>query len=352
MSILHNTPTPLPAVARVRACRRRTRLMALSAGLVALALLAASSLVVGARGIAPATAWQAVVAFDPANSDHLLLRHLRVPRTLLAMLIGCALGTAGVLMQALTRNPLADPGLMGVNAGAAVAIAAAIAAFGVTGMAVQMGFGFAGAALGGAAAYLFGGIRQGFDPLRTLLAGTALSAVLLAATQVITINSDNAVFDQFRHWAVGSLQGRGYAVLGPASVATAAGLAIAHAMARGLDAVALGTDVSRTLGARPAFMWLGCSAAIVLLAGAATAAAGPIAFIGLAAPHLARQAGGADHRWRLCFAMLLSALLVLTADLLGRLIARPDEVQVGIVSAIIGGPVFVALARRRRLGAP
>lgn len=350
MQILIKPQAHLPAVASTRAGRRRTRLLALSAGLAALVLLAATSLVVGAREISPGIAWQAIFAFDPANSDHLLLRHLRIPRTLLAVTTGGALGTAGVLMQALTRNPLADPGLLGVNAGAAVAIAAAIAAFGVTDIAGQMGFGFAGAALAGAAAYLFGGIRQGFDPLRMVLAGTALSAVLLAATQIITINSDNAVFDQFRHWAVGSLQGRGYAVLGPAAAATAAGLALALAMARGLDAVALGATLSATLGARPTLVWLACATAIVLLAGAATAAAGPIAFIGLAAPHLARHAGGPDHRWTLHFSILLSALLVLAADVLGRMIAPPDEISVGILSALIGGPVFVALARQRRQG--
>lgn len=343
---------PHPPAAGARAALRRRRRRTLAGGLAALALLAAASLVVGAREIAAATAWQALFAFDPTDSDHLLLRHLRLPRTLLAMVTGCALGTAGVLMQALTRNPLADPGLMGVNAGAALAIVAGIAAFGATGMAAQTGFGLAGAALGGAAACLLGGLRQGLEPLRMLLAGTALSAVLLAATQIITINSDNALFDQFRHWAVGSLQGRGYAALAPVAAATAAGLVMAQALARGLDALALGTEAGRSLGAHPARTWLGCAAAIVLLAGSATAAAGPIAFIGLAAPHLARQAGGTDHRWMLCLSMLLSALLVLAADMLGRVAAHPHDIPAGILSALIGGPVFVALARRRRLGAP
>lgn len=331
---------------------RWPRLCGMAAALATIALLAAASLVTGAHDIALSTAWQAVFAFDPASSDHLLVRHLRLPRTLLAMVTGCALGTAGVLMQALTRNPLADPGLMGVNAGAAAAIAAAIAVFDVTSIATQTAFGFAGAALGGAAVCLCGGMRAGFDPLRMLLAGAALSAVLLAATQIITINSDNTVFDQFRHWAAGSLQGRGYAVLGPVAVATTAGLALAHAMARGLDAAVLGPEVGTTLGVRPALLWLGCATAIVLLAGAATAAAGPIAFLGLAAPHLARYAGAAGHRRTLHLSMLLAALLALAADTLGRVIARPDEIALGILSALAGGPVFVALARRRRLGAP
>jgi len=339
----------LPAVANIRSGRQRARLLILSAGLAALVLLSAVSLIVGAQEIEPHTAWQAIFSFDSSNNDHLLLRHLRIPRALLAMVIGCALGAGGVLMQALTRNPLADPGLLGVNAGAAVAIAAAIAGFGVTGISGQLGFGFVGAALAGVAVYLFGGIRQGFDPLRMVLAGAALSAVLLAATQIITINSDNAVFDQFRHWAVGSLQGRGYAVLGPVAVATAGGLVLAFATARGLDAVALGAELGMVLGARPAIVWLSCATAVVLLAGAATAAAGPITFVGLIAPHLARHAGGPDHRWQLCFSMLISALLVLAADVLGRVIARPDEISVGILSALIGGPVFVALVRRRRL---
>ncbi|WP_067757498.1 FecCD family ABC transporter permease [Orrella dioscoreae] len=329
---------------------RRHRLLALSIGLTAIMPLAIVSLLAGARELELSTAWRAITAFDPSNNDHLLLWHLRMPRTLLAIVAGAALGAAGILMQALTRNVLADPGLLGVNAGAALAIAGAIAAFGVTHPAGQLGFGLAGAALAATMVYLLGGIRQAAEPLRMVLAGAALSAVLLAATQIITVNSDNAVFDQFRHWAVGSLQGRGHAVLWPAAAATALGLLIAFAMARRLDAVALGTELGTALGARPALVWQGCATAIVLLAGAATAAAGPIAFIGLAAPHLARHAGGADHRWTLPFAMLAAALLVLAADILGRVIARPGEIPVGILSALIGGPVFVALARRQRLG--
>ena len=337
-----------PARSR-RAGRRRLRAAGVVACLGLLLALAAASLCVGVRPVAPAQALAALQAFDPVDSQHLLVRHLRLPRTLLAVLVGAALGVAGAIMQALTRNPLADPGLLGVNAGAAVAIVAAIAFLGVDGLAGQLGFGLAGAALAGAAVYLLGGLRQGYDPVRLVLAGAAMTVLLLALTQIIVLNSDAAVFDRFRHWAVGSLQGRGLGVLPPVALLVAAGLALAAPLAGALDAVALGEDLGRALGVRPATVWTLSALAIVLLAGAATAAAGPITFIGLAAPHLARAIAGVDHRWTMLYSALLGALVVLAADVLGRIVLPPDEIAVGIMVALLGGGFFVALARRRRI---
>ncbi|WP_024890737.1 FecCD family ABC transporter permease [Luteimonas huabeiensis] len=329
--------------------RRRLRIAGVFVCLGLLLALAAISICAGVRPIAPAQALAALQAFDPADSEHLLVRHLRLPRTALAVLVGAALGVAGAIMQALTRNPLADPGLLGVNAGAAVAIVAAIAFLGVHQIAAYLGFGLAGAALAGAAVYLLGGLRQGYDPVRLVLAGAAMTVLLLALTQLITLNSDEAVFDQFRHWSVGSLQGRGLGVLPPVALLVAAGLALAALLAGALDAIALGEDVGRALGVRPGVVWGLSALAIVLLAGAATAAAGPIAFIGLTAPHVARAFAGVNHRWTMLYSALIGALVILAADVLGRVLLPPDEIAVGIMVALLGGGFFVALARRRRI---
>lgn len=329
------------------AARRLAWLLACLAALLALALF---SITVGARSIPLTQVWAAFAAFDGSDGAHLLLRESRVPRTLMAIVCGLALGGAGTLMQALTRNPLADPGLLGVNAGAATAIVCGIALLGLDGPYSQLLAGLCGAGLAGLAVCLFGGVRRGPDPLRLVLAGAALSAVLLALTQILTLNSEDEVFDQFRHWAVGSLQGRAYDILWPVAALIVPGGVLACGLARALDVVSLGREMGASLGARPALVWGLSAAAIIVLSGAATAAAGPIAFLGLAAPHLARWAVGSTHRWSLPFSMALGALLLLGADVAGRWVAGPGEVGVGIMMALIGGPFFMALARRGEWG--
>lgn len=342
------TSTVLSSRPRIaaRLARRRTGLVVLVAVLLALSLF---SVTVGSRDISLAATWQSFVAYDPADSEHLLVQQLRVPRVLLAILVGCCLGIAGAVMQALTRNPLAEPGLLGVNAGAAAAIASAIAFFGISDVAGYMWFGLGGAAVAGVAVYLLGGVRHGTNPVRLVLAGAALSVVLLALTQVILLNSLDDVFDRFRHWMVGSLAGRGYEVLLSVGVLAIAGILLALALARSLDSAMLGEDASRSLGANPVRVWGLAGVAVIVLAGAATAAAGPITFLGLAAPHLARLIAGADHRWVLPYSALLAAVLIVAADTLGRMVAPPGEVSVGIMVALLGGPFFVGLVRRRRI---
>lgn len=334
-----------PAVRRLR--HRGAGLLSGGALLLALAVLGSC---VGTRDIALADTWAALHAFDPGNNDHLLVRLLRVPRSLLAIVVGCALGAAGAVMQALTRNPLADPGLLGVTGGAAAAIVAAVAFFGIVDITGYLWFALAGAALAAVAVYLLGGARRGIDPVRLVLAGVALTVVLQALTQVVLLNSEDVVFDQFRHWAVGSLQGRGWGVLWPAALATLAGAGLAWALARPLDAVMLGDELGQALGANPGRTWALAMLSVVVLAGAATAAAGPLSFVGLTAPHLARALAGPGHRWLLPYSMLLAALMVLVADILGRWVARPGEIGVGVMVALLCGPFFVALVRRRRIG--
>ncbi|MFC3705125.1 FecCD family ABC transporter permease [Devosia honganensis] len=314
-----------------------------------LAVLMLLSVGIGTRSIPPSVTWDALFAFDPANSDHLLVHHLRLPRTLLAAIVGAALGLAGAIMQALTRNPLADPGILGVNAGASAAIVAAIAFLGIADVTAYMAFGLAGAALAGGAVYALGNLSRTANHVRIVLAGAALTIVLLSLTQIILINSEEQVFNQFRHWSVGSLQGRGYGVLGPVFVLVSMGSFAALFLTRALDTVALGNDLARTLGGSPALIWSTSAIVVVVLAGGATAAAGPIAFVGLTAPHVARLVTGPGHRWVLPYSMLLSAILMVAADTLGRIVAPPGEVGVGIMAALIGGPFFIALVRQRRI---
>jgi len=325
------------------------RFWGLLALLLITALAALSSLFIGSRAIPFAVTLDALSAYDPSNSAHLLVHHLRVPRTLLALVVGAALGVAGALMQGLTRNPLADPGLFGVNAGATTAIVAAIAFLGVDSVPAYTGFGLVGAGLAALAVYRLGGVGGGLNPVRVVLAGAAITVVLLAITHLITLNSDVQVFDRFRHWAVGSLQGRGRSVLLPITLLVAFGLLLALTLARALDTVALGEDLGRSLGVHPVLVRSLAALAIVVLAGAATAAAGPISFIGLTAPHLARFIVGPEHRWLLPYALVIAALLVVAADIMGRVIGYPGEIGVGIMVALLGGPFFVVLVRRWRL---
>ncbi|ENM3963195.1 TPA: FecCD family ABC transporter permease [Vibrio cholerae] len=317
--------------------------------LVALMGLTISSVFVGSRDIPYAVTFDALFHFDEQNTQHLLVHYLRVPRTGLAILVGAALGAAGVIMQAMTRNPLADPGILGVNAGAILMVVIGIAGFGLTDMLHYLWFGLFGAAATSVGVYLLAGINQSPNPVRVVLAGAAMTVVLLSMTHLIMLNSAQEVFNQFRHWSVGSLQGRGYEVLLPTSVFVLLGLIAAILLARGLDTVVLGHDAGKALGVNPLWIWIASAAVVTLLAGTATAAAGPISFLGLTAPHLARLWVGAEHRRLLPYSMLLGALLLLGADLAGRLIGSNDEISAGIMVALIGGSVFVLLVRRWKL---
>lgn len=304
---------------------------------------------VGTHDLAIVTTWHALVAFDADDSAHLLVVHRRIPRALLGVVVGLCLGVAGAVMQALTRNPLAEPGLLGVNAGAAVAIATGISFLGIADVSGHLWLGLLGAAVAGAAVFVLGGARRGTNPVRLVLAGSALTVVLLALTQLVLVNSLEEVFDRYRHWMVGSLAGRGYDVLVAVSLLAAVGLLLASALARPLDSAVLGADLSRSLGGDPARIWALAGVTVILLAGAATAAAGPITFLGLAAPHLARLIVGVDHRWVLPYSGLIAAVLIVMADTLGRMIPPRGEISVGIMVALIGGPFFIVLVRRRRM---
>lgn len=345
-------PGPLSSPGRREPARDggRLRLTGLFVGLVLLLATVLLSLAVGSKPIDPVTVVRALLGAD-VGLDGIIVWDLRVPRTLLGIVVGVALGAAGALMQALTRNPLADPGILGVNAGAAVAVVGAIAVFGLVSLSAYVWFAFLGAAVVSVVVYLIGANgRSGATPARLALAGMAIAAALQAVVYAVLL-LDPATFDRFRFWRVGSIAGREPVVIGQVLPFAVLGVLIALVLARPLNALALGEETGRSLGVRVGGTRLSTGLAIVALCGSATAAAGPIGFVGLAVPHVARAVTGPDQRWVVPCSMILAATLVLGADVVGRVIAVPLEIEVGVVTAFLGAPVFLAIARRRRIAA-
>jgi iron complex transport system permease protein len=330
---------------------RTRRALGLVLAVAALAVVVMLSIAIGSKSIPLHTVFDAVTHFDRTNGDHLIVRTLRVPRTMTGLLVGVALGLAGAVMQGVARNPLADPGILGVNAGAALFVVVGIFSFGVTSLMGYVWFAFAGAAIASVVVYLLGSTgRGGATPVKLALAGAAVTALLASITTAVLL-IDVATLDQFRFWAVGSLAGRDADVVRQVAPFIVAGGVCALLSSRLLNALAMGDDVARSLGQRVGLARLFAALSIVLLCGAATAAAGPIAFVGLTVPHAARAITGPDYRWVLPYSMVLAPLLLLAADVLGRVVVRPGELQVGIVTALLGAPCFIALVRRRRLAA-
>ena len=351
MTATATTGTPAGAApsGAARPGRRRARLLAGLAGLlVLLAAAAVLGIAVGARAIAPADVWTALVA-PTGTDDDVVVRALRLPRTLLGVVVGLALGVAGALIQGHTRNPLADPGLLGVSAGAAFAICLAVYAFGVDSVRGSVWFGLAGALVAAVVVFVLGTLGDGGGtPVTLALAGAAVSAFLAALTSALVL-TDATTLDAYRFWVVGSLVGRGDGVLVQVLPFLLAGLLLAAVNAPALNTLQMGEDVARGLGQRIALARACGIAAVTLLTGAAVAVSGPIAFVGLVVPHVARAITGPDHRWLLPYSGLLGAVLLLLADVVGRVLVRPAELPVGLVLAFVGAPFFIALVRRRRL---
>lgn len=331
--------------------RTGSALLAGSAALLVIVLLA--SLALGTREIPLATVLDALTAPRPGDPDHAVILTQRVPRTIMGLLVGAALGMAGTLMQGLTRNPLADPGILGINAGASLAVVLAITLLGVTHPAGFVWFAVLGAAAAAIVVYLVGMAgRGGGTPVNLALAGIALTAGINSVIMMVLL-TDPQRANAYRFWQVGSLAGRGTGDGADAAAALLpcllAGGILALLSARPLNLLALGDDVARGLGVQLGLVRTLVALAIVLLAGGATALGGPISFVGLVVPHLIRPVVGPDHRWLLAHAAVLGPALVLTADVLGRLIARPGEVEAGIVVAAVGAPAMIALVRRRKV---
>lgn len=336
--------------AAARSGGQRSRLgLGLALLVAALGAMAFLSMTVGARPVSLGTVWAALTAFDPGSTDHRVIWDLRLPRTLLGLVVGGALGLSGALLQGATRNPLADPSILGIHAGAAAAVVLGIYLLGLTSLSVYVWLAFAGAGLAMLAVYGIASIgREGATPVKLALAGAAVSAALMSVVSAILLMSPNTL-DQLRFWQVGSLAGRDMSVLVQVLPFLGIGTVLALGCGRVLDGLSMGEDVARALGQRVELGRAMAGLAAVILAGGATAAAGPIAFVGLTVPHVARAMTGPGYRWILPYSLVLAPLLLLGADIVGRVIAPPGEVQVGIVTAALGAPVFIALVRRRKL---
>ena len=358
-AVLDSPPVPRAEVqaAVARAERRRAGLLASGwsrgGGLVVaggvLLLVVFLSLALGSKSIPLSTVWDAIWHHDPTDGDELIVRSLRVPRTFVGLEVGIALGLAGAVMQGVSRNPLADPGLLGVENGAAFAVVLGISLFGVGTLTGYVWFAFVGAGMTSVIVYGLGSLgRGGATPVKLALAGSAMTYLLVSLTSAVLI-IDVATLDEYRFWVVGSLSGRGSEIATQVLPFLVVGIVLALASSRALNALALGDDVARSLGQRVHLARGVASLGVVILTGAAVAAAGPIMFVGLVIPHVARSICGPDHRWLLPWSMVLSPILLLGSDVVGRLVTRPGELQVGIVTGLIGAPFFILLVRRRKL---
>jgi iron complex transport system permease protein len=319
--------------------------LALCAGALLLALL--SSIAFGAADISAATVWHALVAFDESSSNHLIIRTLRIPRAAVAALVGAALAVAGAVMQGLTRNPLADPGILGIEAGAALGVVGAVFFLEIASLTLYALFAFAGAALTAGAVYGLGSLgRGGPTPLKITIAGAALTALISSLTTGMLLMNERTL-DEVRFWLAGSVAGRDLTLLTQAAPYLLFGLLLAMALGRQITTLSLGDDIATGLGQRTGWVKGLAGVATVLLAGSAVAVAGPVGFVGLVIPHAVRFLVGVDYRWILPYAALVGAIFLVGSDVAARLVLRPLELPVGIMTALIGGPFFVYLVRWR-----
>ncbi|SDE66420.1 iron complex transport system permease protein [Blastococcus fimeti] len=344
MTSVLTVPTPDAAT------RRRpgsVRFLWLLVVLAALALLMAASVAIGSRGVG----WSDIVAALGGSQETVAEAAVtkRIPRTFLAVLVGAALGLAGAVMQGVTRNPLADPGVLGINMGASLAVVAGLAWFGLFGATSIIFTAIAGAALAAVFVYAVGSLgRGGPTPLKLALAGAATAAALTSFITAIALPRGD-IAASVQSWQVGGVGGATGSTITPVLPFLVVGLVISLLSARSLNSLALGDELAAGLGERVALARGLAALGSVLLCGAATAVAGPIWFVGLVVPHFCRLLVGVDHRWLLPFSVLVGACLVTASDVVGRIIARPGELDVGIITALIGAPFFIAVVRRQKV---
>lgn len=313
-------------------------------GMLLLSMLA--SITFGAADTGPGTVWAALTAFD-GSTEHLIIRTLRVPRTLIAILVGGALGVSGGIMQGITRNPLADPTILGISSGAACAVVSAVSLLHIASLTAYTWFAFAGAALTALLVYGISAIgRDGPTPLKLTLAGAAVTALLSSLTTGILIFNQRTL-EEVRFWLAGSVSGRDLTLLLEVLPYMGIGLVLATALGRQITTLSLGDDVALSLGQRTLWVKALAAVVVVLLAGSAVAVAGPISFVGLVIPHIVRCFVGNDYRWILPYAALLGAILLVLADLAARLVLQPLELPVGVMTALLGGPIFLCLVQRK-----
>ncbi|WP_249598020.1 FecCD family ABC transporter permease [Peribacillus frigoritolerans] len=295
------------------------------------------------------TTWKlAIDAFTNFNgtNEHIVIQSVRLPRALIASAIGASLAISGVLMQTLTKNPLASPDIFGVNAGAGLAVVTGVTVFGISNLQVFTWLSFLGAAIAAISIFMIGSMgRGGLTPMKLTLAGAAMTAMVASLTQGLLV-SNEALLEQVLFWLAGSVSGRSLDNLVAVLPYLAAGWALALIMSGKMNVLSMGEDVAKGLGLNIAFLKLVLGLAIILLSGGSVAVAGPIGFIGIVVPHLTRSIVGIDHRWLIPFSGLFGAVLLIAADVISRYILMPREVPVGVMTAIIGTPFFIYIARK------
>jgi iron complex transport system permease protein len=295
------------------------------------------------------TTWKmAIDAFTDFNgtNEHIVIQSVRLPRALIASAIGASLAISGVLMQTLTKNPLASPDIFGVNAGAGLAVVTGVTVFGISNLQVFTWLSFLGAAIAAISIFMIGSMgRGGLTPMKLTLAGAAMTAMVASLTQGLLV-SNEALLEQVLFWLAGSVSGRSLDNLVAVLPYLAAGWVLALIMSGKMNVLSMGEDVAKGLGLNIVFLKLALGLAIILLSGGSVAVAGPIGFIGIVVPHLTRSIVGIDHRWLIPFSGLFGAVLLIAADVISRYILMPREVPVGVMTAIIGTPFFIYIARK------
>ncbi|UTR16527.1 iron ABC transporter permease [Salipaludibacillus sp. LMS25] len=312
---------------------------------ITLILLMGMSIILGYTNTSIMLTFEAFTSFDGSN-EHLIIQTVRLPRALIAACVGASLSIAGVYMQTLTKNPLASPGIFGINAGASFAVVFVLSFFNVSSLNVFTWVAFLGAAVAALAVYFVGGVgRQGLTPMKITLAGAAVTALFSSLTQGILVTNE-AALDEVLFWLSGSIQGRNLDILATVFPYLLIGWLLALIMTPMMNVLAMGDDVAKGLGLKVGLLKLTVGVIVILLAGGSVAVAGPIGFIGIVIPHIARSLIGTDHRWLVPFAGLLGGVLLLGADIGARYIVMPQEVPVGVMTAFIGTPFFIYIARK------
>ncbi|WP_108670763.1 FecCD family ABC transporter permease [Peribacillus acanthi] len=307
--------------------------------------LLCASIVFGYTNTTWQMAFESFVSYDGSN-EHIVLQTVRLPRALIASAVGACLAVAGVLMQTLTKNPLASPGVFGINAGAGFAVVVAVAVFNVSSLQAYTWIAFLGAGIAAFGVYMIGSFgREGLTPMKLTLAGAAIAAMFSSLTQGLLVLNETAL-EQVLFWLAGSVAGRKLDSLIAVLPYISVGLLLAFFLSSKLNLLSMGEDVAKGLGLKVGFIKLFSALCVILLAGGAVAVSGPIGFVGIVIPHIARSLIGINHKWVIPFSALLGAILLLLADISSRYIMMPEEVPVGVMTAVIGTPFFIYIARR------
>lgn len=321
------------------------KVIGLLVSVLVLAALFMASNVLGYTSTPWRTAWDAYLNYNGSN-EHIIIREMRLPRALVSTLVGAALAISGTLMQAVTKNPMASPGILGINAGAGFFVVTGISLFSLSGQSGLIWFAFAGASAAAITVYAVGSVgREGMTPLKLTLAGATVAALFSSFTSAILV-SDERALESVLFWLAGSVEGRKMENILPVLPFLLAGFAVAFSLGKAMNVIVVGEDVAKGLGQHTIRVKGAALLVVVLLSGGSVAIAGPIGFIGLVIPHVARALVGMEHRWILPYSAVFGAILLTAADIAARFVAFPREIPVGIMTAIIGAPFFIYLARK------